>query len=101
VDGVSIVVVAVVAAVVLVPLAREYADFRRTWGLGRFGALATTSLVLPSFGVGAALALPLAARPDLQWVVTVVATIGIYSLAVRAVGQVLETSVAPTRGSRR
>lgn len=99
----GIVVVTVIAAVVVVPLAREYADFRRTWGLGRLGALLTTALVAPSLAVGSALALPLAAHPGLQWVATVVATIAVYSLAVRGVEQIVEPSIsaAPARGSRR
>jgi hypothetical protein len=82
-----------IGAVVLVPLAREYADFRRSWGLGRLGALATTSLVLPAFAVSFALSLPLAPRPALQWAATVGVTLIVYSLAVRAV----ENAVAPAR----
>ncbi|MGH3006935.1 MAG: hypothetical protein ACRDOS_13765 [Gaiellaceae bacterium] len=82
-----------IGAVVLVPLAREYLDFRRAWGLGRTGALATTALVLPAFAVGFALMLPLASRPVLQWAATVVTTVVVYSLAVRAV----EDAVEPAR----
>jgi hypothetical protein len=82
-----------IGAVVLLPLAREYLEFRRSWGLGRVGALATTGLVLPAFAAGFALALPLAARPGLQWAATVAATLVAYSLAVRAV----ESAVEPAR----
>jgi hypothetical protein len=77
-------------AVVLLPLAREYVDFRRSWGLGRAGALATTGLVLPAFGAGFALSLPLGSRPGLQWAATVAATVLLYSVAVRAVEQTVE-----------
>lgn len=77
-------------AVVLVPLGREYLDFRHSWGLGRAAALATTGLVVPALGVGVALSLPLASRPALQWTGTVVATVVVYSLAVRAVRGVAE-----------
>jgi uncharacterized membrane-anchored protein len=101
VEPVSVTLFLAIGALVLVPLAREYVDFRRAWGLGRVGALATTSLVLPSLAVGFALALPLAAHPLLQWLATVLATIGIYSFAVRGVEQVVEPSAAPAPGSRR
>jgi hypothetical protein len=57
--------------------------------------------VLPSLAVGFALARPLAAHPLLQWLVTVLATIGIYSFAVRGVAQVVEPSAAPAPGTRR
>ena len=90
-------VFAAIGAVVLVPLAREYAEFRRDWGLGRAGALATTALVLPSLAVGFALALPLAERPGIEWLVTVVATLAVYSAAVRAVEQVVEPAAEPGR----
>lgn len=90
-------VFAAIGAVVLVPLVREYAEFRRDWGLGRAGALATTALVLPSLAVGFALALPLAERPGIQWLVTVVATLAVYSAAVRAVEQVVEPAAEPGR----
>jgi hypothetical protein len=82
-----------IGAVVLVPLAREYADFRRSWGLGRAGAFATTALVLPAFAVSFALSLPLASQPALQWAAIVGATLLVYSLAVRAV----ENAVEPAR----
>lgn len=81
----GVVAIVGVLGVVLVPLVREYVDFRRVWGLGPVGALATTLLVLPATGVGLAAAAPLAAWPFLQWGVTVVAGLAAYSLAVRAV----------------
>jgi hypothetical protein len=87
----SVMLIVALGGVVLVPLAREYVDFRRGWGLGRCRALATTALVLPSFAVGVALALPFAAHPGLQWLVTVLATLVVYSIAVRAV----EGSISP------
>jgi hypothetical protein len=84
-----------IGAVVLVPLAREYADFRRSWGLGRVGALATTALVLPAFAVSFALSLPLASQPALQWAASVGATLVVYSLAVRAVENAVEPAGKP------
>jgi hypothetical protein len=83
-----------IAAIVVVPLAREYLDFRRTWGVSRMGAVGITALLVPSFGVGLALAHPLSARPGLQWLATVVATLAVYSLAVRGVEEVVEASSA-------
>ena len=91
--GVSLGMLLAIGAVVLVPLAREYADFRSSWGLGRAGALGTTALVLPAFAVSFGLSLPLASRPALQWAATVGATLVVYSLAVRAV----ENAVEPAR----
>ena len=79
-----------IGAVVLLPLAREYADFRRSWGLGRAAALATTGLVVPAFAVSFALSLPLASKPALQWAAIVGATLVVYSLAVRAVENAVE-----------
>jgi hypothetical protein len=94
---VGIVGILAVAALVVVPLAREYADFRRAWGLGRLGALGLTSLVVPAVGIGVAVALPLAAWPFVQWGVTIAAALAAYSLAVRAA----EAAVAPERASSR
>lgn len=74
----------VVAGLVLVPLAREYADFRRSWGFGRAAALGVTGLVVPAVGVGVVAAAPLAGRPWLQWGVTVAVGLAAYSLSVRA-----------------
>ena len=84
---------ALVAALLIVPLAREYADFRRSWGLGRAAALGVTGLVVPAVGIGIVAAAPLAAWPYAQWGVTVAAALLVYSLAVRAVG----AAVAPAR----
>jgi hypothetical protein len=81
----EIAALSLVGLVVLAPLGREYADLRRSWGLGRLTAFGTTLLVLPSIGVGFALALPLASRPVLQWTVTVLAAILVYSAAAVAV----------------
>lgn len=74
----------VVAGLVLVPLAREYADFRRSWGLGRAAALGVTGLVVPATGLGVVAAAPLAGRPWLQWGATVAVALAAYSLSVRA-----------------
>ena len=85
----------VVAAIVVVPLVREYADFRRAWGLGRLSALGVTGLVVPAIAIGLAVALPFSQWPFVQWGVTVAAALAAYSLAVRAVEGVL----APERVS--
>ena len=85
-----------VAGVVLVPLVREYVEFRRSWGLGPAAALATTLLVLPAVAVGLAVSAPLAGWPFVQWGVTVAAALAAYSLAVRAV----EATLAPERASQ-
>ena len=90
-----------IAALVVVPLACEYLDLRRTWGVSPLAGLAVTALVVPSFGVGFALALPLAARPGLQWLVTVMATLAVYSLAVRGVEEVVRASPARAPGRLR
>jgi hypothetical protein len=82
-------------AIVVVPLAWEYLDFRRSLGLSRLAALATTLLVAPSLAVGFVLALPLASRPGLQWAATVAFTVVVYSLATRAVGAALGPARAP------
>ncbi len=84
-----------VAALVVVPLVREYADFRRAWGLGRMSALGVTGLVIPATAIGLAVALPFGNWPFVQWGVTVAAALAAYSLAVRAVEGVL----APERAS--
>jgi hypothetical protein len=76
--------VAIVVVAIVVPLAREYREFRRDWGLGRLGALLTSCMLFPALGVGVALALPLAATPALQWSVTVLVTLGVYSLGTSA-----------------
>ena len=88
---------AVVALAVVVPLVREYAEFRREWGLGRLGAALAAGTLFPSLALGFAVALPLAERPALQWATTVVATIAAYSLATAAVRPAL--TEAPRRPS--
>jgi hypothetical protein len=89
------------AFVLIVPLAREYADLRRTYGLSRAGALGTTALVLPSFAVGLVLSLPLSAQPALQWLAIVCATIALYSIAARAiVSSASSVETAPSRSTR-
>jgi hypothetical protein len=82
---VEIAVIAFVAALVLVPLAREYVDLRRSAGFGRIAALAATLLVLPSLAVGWIASSPLAAHPPIQWSATVVLALLVYSLGVAAV----------------
>ena len=91
----GIVGILAVVALVVVPLFREYADFRRTWGLGRLSALGVTGLVVPAVAIGLAVALPFSQWPFVQWGVTVAAALAAYSLAVRAVEGVL----APERVS--
>jgi hypothetical protein len=98
VELVNLLVLATLAAVVLVPLAREYADFRAA-GLTRSGAVSTTLLLLPALAVGLALALPLAATPAAQWALIVVVTIALYSAATRAI--LARASSAATAPSRR
>jgi uncharacterized membrane-anchored protein len=95
---VNLLLVATLAAVVLVPLAREYADLRAA-GLARVSALGVVSLVIPALGVGLALTLPLAGRPEAQWAVTVILTVALYSAATRPI--LARASSAATAPSRR
>jgi hypothetical protein len=95
---VNLLLLATLGAIVLVPLAREYADLRAV-GLARVSAVGTLSLLLPSLAVGLALTLPLAARPGLQWAVTVIVTVALYSAATRAI--LARASSAATAPSRR
>jgi hypothetical protein len=90
--------VSVVVAVVVLPLAREYQDFRAT-GFSPGAAMSMTVLVLPALAVGIALALPLGAEPAAQWAVTVVSTVALYSAATRAI--LARASFAATAPSRR
>lgn len=83
------------AAFVIVPLVREYADFRRSRGLGRLGSLGVTGLVVPAVGVGLVAAQPLASWPFVQWGATVAVALAAYSLAVRAVVGAIEPRRAP------
>jgi FtsH-binding integral membrane protein len=95
------VVLTLLAGIVLIPLAREYGDLRRSFGLSRVAAFATTSLVVPAFVVGLTLALPLQSRPALQWVTTVVGTLAVYSFATRAIAaSASATRTAPSRSTR-
>lgn len=91
----GIVGILAVAGLVLVPLAREYADFRRAWGLGRAAALGVTGIVLPAVALGIAAAAPLGQWPYAQWGVTVAVALAAYSLAVRTVGAAIEPARAP------
>jgi hypothetical protein len=96
-----VVVLTLFAGIVLIPLAREYGDLRRSFGLSRVGAFATTSLVFPAFAVGLTLALPLQSRPALQWVAIVVGTLAVYSLATRAIAASASAAgTAPSRNTR-
>ena len=94
-EDANLILLALVGTVVVAPLAREYADLRQAWGLGRLAALATTLLVLPSLGIGLALSLPLAERPTLQWTAVVVVAIVVYSLAAAGVRATAERATAP------
>jgi hypothetical protein len=73
--------IGIVALAVLVPLGREYADLRREWGLSPLAALLAAGTLFPALGVGLVVGLPLAETPALQWCVTVIVTIAVYSLA--------------------
>lgn len=96
-NGVDAVGMLVVVGLVLVPLAREYADFRRSWGLGRAASLGVTALVVPAVGIGIVAAAPLAGSPWLQWGVTVAVALAVYSLAVRAVRAALPGALSGGR----
>ena len=99
--GPSMLVVALLAGIILVPLVSEYGDLRRSFGLSRVAAFATTSLVVPAFVVGLTLALPLQSLPALQWVATVVGTLAVYSLATRAIAASASAAgTAPSRSTR-
>jgi hypothetical protein len=94
-------VLALLAAIVLVPLGREYVDLRRSFGLGRMGAFATTGLVVPAFAVAAVMTQPLATHPPVQWCAIVLATFASYSLATRAiVASASSAETAPSRNTR-
>ena len=94
----NLLVLGTLGAVVLLPLAREYVDFRAA-GLARSAAVSTTLLLLPAFVVGLALALPLAATPAAQWTTIVIVTVALYSAATRAI--LARASSAATAPSRR
>ena len=89
------------AAVVLAPLALEYADLRRAGGLSRTAALATTALVAPAFAIGLVLSQPLSAQPALHWTAIVTTTLLFYSVAARAiVSSASAAGTAPSRNTR-
>jgi hypothetical protein len=94
-------VLALLAGVILLPLAREYSDLRHSFALSRLGALATTSLVAPAFAVATIMTVPLAAHPAAQWLSQVAATLVVYSLAARAiVASASAAGTAPSRSTR-
>jgi hypothetical protein len=94
-------VVTLLAGIILIPLWLEYGDLRRSFGLSRVAAFATTSLVAPAFAVGLTLALPLQSRPALQWAATVAGTLAVYSLATRAIAASASAAgTAPSRSTR-
>ncbi|HEY3070802.1 MAG TPA: hypothetical protein VGJ34_10850 [Gaiellaceae bacterium] len=93
--------IALLAGIVVLPLAREYCDLRRSFDLSRVAAFATTALVLPAFGAAIVLALPLAAHPAAQWVAIVGTTLLVYSAATRAiVASASRAETAPSRSTR-
>jgi hypothetical protein len=99
--GPSMVAIALLAGIVLVPLAREYGDLRKSFGLSRGAALGTTALVLPAFALATVVALPLAAHPVAHWVATVAMTLAAYSLAARAIASsAADAEMAPSRSTR-
>jgi uncharacterized membrane-anchored protein len=95
---VNVLLLTTLGAVVLLPLAREYADLRAA-GLARVSAFGTVSLLVPALAVALALTLPLADRPAVQWAATVLVTVGLYSAATRAI--LARASSAATAPSRR
>jgi hypothetical protein len=96
---VNAVVLALLGVVLAIPLAREYVDLRRSCGLARLPAFATTALVLPASAAGAVLTSPLASQPAAQWTATVLFALLAYSVATRAI--VARASSAATAPSRR
>jgi hypothetical protein len=88
----------IVAIVVGAPLAREYVEFRREWGLGRLRAALVSLSLFPSLGAGLALSVPLAEAPAIRWVATIVLTIAAYSLATAALRTAVATE-APRRST--
>jgi hypothetical protein len=100
-EPLHVLVLVLLAGIVVTPLAREYGDLRRSFGLSRVAALGTTSLVAPAFAVGVVLGLPFAAQPSVQWLATVATTLAVYSLATRAiVASASSAGTAPSRSTR-
>jgi hypothetical protein len=95
---VNVLLLGSLVAVVLIPLAREYADLRSR-GLARASAFGTVALILPALSVGLALTLALDARPAAQWAATVIVAVALYSAATRAI--LARASSAATAPSRR
>ena len=87
--------IALLLAAIVGPLVWEYTGLRRDWGVGRLGAVALTSTLFPSVGIGLAISLPLEGTPAVRWLVAVAVTIATYSLALAA----LRPSEAPQRSS--
>jgi uncharacterized membrane-anchored protein len=95
------ILIVALAGIVVLPLAREYSDLRRSFGLSRVAAFATTGLVFPAFGAAVILALPLAAHPAAQWLAIVGTTLVVYSAATRAiVASASRVETAPSRSTR-
>jgi uncharacterized membrane-anchored protein len=94
------VVITLLAGIIFVPLVREYRDLRRSFGLSRVAAFATTGLVLPAFGMATVMALPLATHPAAQWVANVAMTLVVYSAATRAIiASASRPETAPSRNT--
>jgi arginine exporter protein ArgO len=87
---------AIVAVAVIGPLAREYVEFRREWGLGPLAAALASLTLFPALGFGLAVSAPLADTPAFQWLATIVVTIAAYSLATAALRSARATE-APRR----
>jgi hypothetical protein len=96
---VNVLVLALLGVVLVIPLAREYVDLRRSCGLARLPAFGTTALVLPASAAGAVLTSPLASHPAAQWTATVLFAVLAYSVATRAI--VARASSAATAPSRK
>ena len=93
----------VVAGLVLAPLVREYADFRRAWGLGRL-ALAQRDRPRPPRRRDRRRRWrsPLAAWPYVQWGVTIAAALAAYSSrCARRGGRRARARLRPALGERR
>ena len=91
----GVILLAVLASLVVVPLVLEYADLRREPGLGRAAALGTTLLVIPALAIGLVVAAPLGASPEASWAVALAVALGVYSLAASAVRNAAEPARAP------
>jgi hypothetical protein len=92
-------VLALLAAIVFVPLAWEYTEFLRAWGLAADRRVRDDRARDARVGIGYALALPLGAHHGIRWLATVLATLVAYSLVVRSVEEIADASSdrAPAR----